>query len=46
MRELPISAMITLSGFDGRYPEKYFIPRAEIGTLPLLFLPLIRLGRD
>lgn len=35
-RNLPISAMTALAGFDGRQPESYWIPRAEIGQFALL----------
>lgn len=36
MRELPISAIAALAGFDGRYIERYWVPRADIAPPPEL----------
>jgi hypothetical protein len=32
-RELPVSAMMALAGFDGRRPETYFVARSAVGKL-------------
>jgi hypothetical protein len=32
-RELPVSAMLALAGFDGRHMERYWVPRTLIGDI-------------
>ena len=36
MRELPTSTIAGLAGFDGRYPERYFVARTQVGAFTFL----------